>query len=94
MKQDDPSVLFRVVRDYYDTHRDSDVSVFARLKRFCEEHPEVIQSTVYAAGMLWNGNMRSELFDLMRGVQDSKLRKQKTWVKANEFLNTIPFGLP
>ena len=93
-KQDDPSVLFRVVRDYYDTHRDSDMSVFARLQRFCEEHPEVIQSTLYAAGMLWNCNMRNELSELIWGVQASELREQKTWVKAKEFLSTIPFGLP
>ena len=44
--------------------------------------------------MSWSIYTRDDLADLVRSVHDSEIRKQETWLKAKEFLDTVPSDLP
>ena len=94
MEEDDTSALVSVSRAYFNFHQMSEAEVLCCLERFCDEYPEVLKSNSYTEGMSWSGKTQRKLQSLVYNVQDDELQKRETWVKAQKFVNTVPWDLP
>jgi len=93
LTDDDPCELVRICRTYYERYRMADAEVFERLEQFCSQHPEVLNSESYDAGMAWKYSDRRKLGRCLDGIHDQEMKQRDKYQRAMKFLGTVPFSL-
>ena len=89
MDPNDPSVLYRAAKTYYDEWRVSDYLLSCRLERFVNQHGEVSSEFEYDTSMQWSYETFCELEDLVQSISDPQLRKTRLYLCARRFWKTM-----